>query len=118
MLAKTHEALIAQAQEAARNKFATSHVNAAHARLIEALINNPPPAFDISGKAADFEAAHDFLTTVAAACDDLVQQVMAEAKANARTTFTPHIAVVSDALNDCDALSELTNEAEYLREDA
>lgn len=125
MLDKTSTATLAaadlavsQAQDAARNKFATSHVNAAHARLIEAVIRNLPPAFDLHPTSEQFVDAKDFLGNIAAAFDNLIYDVMAEANINSPTRISTmdRITIVSDALHDADVFADLNIAADDLRE--
>lgn len=118
MLAKTNEALIAQAQEAARNKQACSHVNAAHAAMIAFLINNPPPAFDMFPTADQFGNAKDYLNGLATAMDEVVYQVMQEAKANTSTAMCkPDPSIVTLAFEDASVFADLSNAADELSDE-
>ena len=117
MLAKTNEALIAQAQEAARNKRACSHVNAAHAAMIAFLINNPPPAFSINPDASDMYAASEYLAGLARAADEIVYQVTREASFNSSKIGHVSSVLITDTLNDADVFAYLSLAADELNED-
>lgn len=117
MLAKTNEALIAQAQEAARNKHACSHVNAAHAAMIAFLINNPPPAFDHSPTADQFGNAKDYLSAAASAFGEVVYQVMREASFNSHEVNDHSPTLITDALSDDCIFADLDEAADDLSEE-
>ena len=116
----TAETIIAFACETARNKHASPHANAAHGRLIEAAIKNPPVAFALFPSADNFTDAREYLEALAHAFDEIAHNLAVEANANA----TAHIstkdrtAIFSDSLGDSGLLSDLSEAAERLREDA
>src|SRR6185312_5617466 len=119
MIDKT-ELAISAAQDASRNKHADALLNAAHARLIEATVKNPPPAFALFPTADEFENAKDYLIALASALDDVAYQVASEANGNASFNINTkdRIAIFSNALHDSDLLSDLAEAGERLREEA
>lgn len=102
-----------------QNKFASSHVNAAYARLIQTLADQETPAFSMFPTADQFENAESFLKDIAHAVDELFYAVAVDASSNAQTVISckDRIALVSDALDNSDLLADLRNEAEERRED-
>lgn len=110
--------LIAQATDAARNRYATAHVNQAHAALVETAIRNEPPAFALFPPPSSFEDARQYLEKLARAFDEIAYQVAREAADNAPTQIEARLSIFSDALHDSDLLGELSNAAETMREDA
>lgn len=109
---------ISQACEAAKNKYADAHVNAAHGNAIETLIRNQPPAFEMFPSPDSFEEAADYLKALASAFDEIVRQVAQEANANAPNKIDVPVSLFSDALHDSSLLGDLADAAERLREDA
>jgi hypothetical protein len=114
----TRQALIAQACEAARNKYAAAHVNQAHGNLIEAAIKTEPVAFPMFPPAAGFEDARQYLEALARAFDEIAYQIAREANDHAPNKITARQSIFSDALHDSDLPGELTEAAETMREDA
>lgn len=114
------QATIAAACDLARNKYASAHVNAAQARLIAALIENPPPAFEIYPTVDQFEFAKEWALKIAAAMDDLISQVTVDAAGSATTSFSTfdRCFLVTEAVHDSGLISDLGEAAERLREDA
>ena len=114
------EQAIAHAQEAGRCRFASAHANAAHARLIEAAVKNPPVAFTLFPTPDNFEDARDYLIALAHAFDDIAYQVASEANSNAtmHVSYRDRASIFSNALSDSGLLSDLNEAAEQLREDA
>jgi hypothetical protein len=110
--------LVTKAQDAARNKYAASHVNAAHGALVETAIRNEPPAFAMFPPPSSFEDTRQYLERLARAFDEVAYQVAREANANAPTQIATPLTIFSDALHDSDLLGELSNAAETMREDA
>ena len=114
------ELAISAAQDAARNKYASDHVNAAHARLIETVVKNQPVAFTMFPTPDNFEDARDYLIALAHAFDDIAYQVASEANSNAtmHVSYRDRASIFSNALSDSGLLSDLNEAAEQLREDA
>lgn len=116
------QSAIATAAGIARNPYATAHVNAAHARLIAFLIENPPPAFTLHPTPDQFEDCAQLVCDFASMADNWLWQIAFEANSNARS----HIGasdlasdlLFSDALHDSSFAEELEREADALREDA
>ena len=114
------ELAISAAQDAARNKYATAHANAAHARLIEAAVKNPPVAFSMFPTPDNFEDAREYLSALASAFDDVAANVASEASSNAtiHVSYRDRVAIFTNALIDSGLLGDLNAAAEGLREDA
>ena len=89
------EATIAAATDAARNPYASSHINAAHARLIEVLIKNPPPAFPLFSSPDNLEEANEYLWKIVHALDEVVENITGEA--DLRGDYST---IFADALHD------------------
>lgn len=114
----TNQSAIAAAQQAARNPYACAHVNAAHARLIAWLIENPPPAFTVHPTPDQFDYAAKFLRDLASTADELVYQIEWEARSNARSHISNDAEIFSDALHDSSLPAELEREAYELNTEA
>lgn len=112
------ELAIAPALKAAHNEFAASHVNAACANLIAAVVKHGAPAFGMHPAPDEYDNAAETLRALARAFDDIIYSVAVEAADNARTKINrlEYLSIASDALNDSGLLSDLADEAEDLRE--
>lgn len=113
------ELLITFAQEISRNKYASSHVNAAHARSIETHIKNPPPAFSLFPTPDQFEDAIQYLEALAHAFDEIAYAVAVDASGNSTIPFSTkdRVSIFSGALSESGLLSDLEEAGERLRED-
>lgn len=105
------EATIASACDAARNPHASSHMNAAVARLIDFLIRNKPPAFPIAFTPPEcLEEADEYLKSLARLSGEIVENIASEADVSG--SFD---SIFTDALHDNGP--ELHAHADRIRED-
>lgn len=107
---------IANATDAARNPHASAHMNAAHARLLAALIEHPPIAMTGHGGSLVHHAHQDarkYLERLASLFDDVIENVASEAELQGS-----YDNICSVALHDSDLPGDLTEAGERVIEDA
>jgi hypothetical protein len=113
----SRELAIAHAANAAHNKFAADHVNAAAARLIATIIEHGTPAFSPANPQPDeYDNAAETLRAVLRAVDDWAYAIAIDAADNARTSIEPrdYLSAASEALSGL--IADLQQEADDLRE--
>lgn len=99
------------------NKYADPTLNTAYARLLAAVSEAEPPAFTIYPSADQFECARKHSEDLAAAFDQYMAALIADADRNTSVPFAKRRhTIFSDALHDSDVPADLTRAAEDLRE--
>jgi hypothetical protein len=112
--------IIASACEAAHNKYASGYLNAVHARLVAAVIENQPPSFGLHTPPDVYlHDAPEYLQAILRAVDDVIHAVAVEADDCASTAIVPETltSLCGSALHDSSMVEDLQDAGEQLRED-